>query len=1097
MRSCISLIGSLTLLGALLAACTSDEATAPNAALDAPSGLPPADAASDAPDQPGPDGVGASGDADTAAPPRWAIVPADGAAPPDWCDPAIPPDAACFAARRDASSDPVGLAREIGDKILATHPAAEGHWDWGDAVMMLGLSQLARITGDTRYRDYYRAWLDHHIDAGYTIWSSDTCAPAALAVALIADGFDEPRYHAVVDDALHYLAEEALRTPEGGLNHLGTEGALGISLWADSLFMFGNVLTGWGEASGDVAALDAYAEQFEIFTDLLQEDGGFYKHAAHAIFEQTDGVYWARANGWIAAAGADHLRVRRNRGEAIPEMEAALHRLLDAALATQDPDTGLWWTVPNRPGETYLETSASALFAYALARGYRTGWLDAAVLPAVRATLRGIESTLRLGSDGWLVATGISGPTNVGPFEYYASVELKDDALYGLGAILLALTEASGLPGMDPTAGLTEVPIEPSPGFSARRAALRDLCLQGTGATAGSLYGQVCRVAAGLSDLNDSEIDAAIAKLAAREDTADFRAAGLVRLLYLDDATGALGADRRAAIGDALLAFRYWLDEPGEDGMAFWTENHQILFHSAELLAGQRWPDTVFANSGATGAEHMAHALPRLHRWLDLRGRYGFSEWHSNVYYNEDIPALLNLWDFAEDPEIRTKAGMVLDILGLDLLHNSYRGLFATTHGRTYPSKYIGGLNDSTREFAGVTLGLGQATSGDNFSGSFLVTSTYVPPPLLEDLAEATRERHEHRQRDSFDVAHGPAVGVSYEGLDDTVIWAGLAALVAPDVILGASVVLEQYHLWSGFLFGDLPPDILGLLRGLAGTPGIVDLAKGLEPISLGMALEGVDTYVYRTPHYQLAGAQDFKPGMWGPQTLIWQATLDEKAFAIATYPGGIKAPSDIGVTVNDPWTGGWYPRATLYRNVGVIQYRQKPVQAGFESLVSGDFIHAWVPRSGFDEVRTEGHWVLGRKGSGYLALWSEVTPTWVDGTDGELRVDAKENVYVVELGSTEEHADFDHFVAAILAAEVSAGAQVRYLSPTVGQVEVRWTGPMTVAGTAVPLGPHRRWDDAFHTQRNSSRRTTITRGERTLDLDFARARRRLLAPAR
>lgn len=1055
-------------------------------------------------------GAGAAGDADVAGGDADAVAdvaadaePETDAALPalgpvlDQCTPGQAPDAACWAETRAPMSEAIALARRIADAALVRAAPESLEWDWGEAVLMLGIWELHRVTGIARYGDYVRAWMDHHIEVGYEMWSSDTAAPAALAVELLREG-EDPRYRQVVERALTYLRDEALRTEEGGINHLGTQDLLGVSLWADSLFMFGNVFTGWGEVSGQAAPLDDYAEQYGIFASLMQEGPGFFKHAVYSAFEQDDDVYWARANGWIVAAAYDHLRVRRDRGERLPEMEASAKRLVDAVLASQDEATGLWWTVLNRPGETYLETSAAALFAFGLARGYRYGYLGEDVLPAVRRAMAGVRERIVVGDEGQPVITGISGPTNVGTFDYYAGVKTGDDISYGVGATLLALVETAGLIEA-PADPRTEVPIAATAGFLARQAEYLQKCVEATGPGEGrSVYGQACRVATAQTSFDDDAIDEAITRLEGRLDTADFRAAGLVRLLYLDDATGALGAERRQRIDDALLAFKYWLDEPGKDGMAYWTENHQILFHSSELLMGQRHLDDVFTNDGKTGREHVAHAAARLHRWLDLRGRHGFSEWHSNVYFNEDMPGLLNLADFATDEAIAQKARMVLDVMALDLLNNSFKGLFATTHGRTYASKWLGGLSDSTAEAAWILLGQAPVRSYDNFSAALLATSTYVPPPLLEALAAEVAPRYEHRQRDSFDVADGPRISVSYGAvLDDVVVWAGMAALAAPRVINGAMAIMDTYDLWDGFLFGTFPPALLSLLESAIGTPELVELATQLGPIVQGMALEGANTYVYRTPDYQLAGAQDYKPGLWGAQTLIWRATLDADAMVLTIFPGGLALDSS-DVNINDPWNGGWNPRATLHENVGIIQYRREPMAALLQGLVEGDHTHAYFPRDAFDEVQQAGHWTFGRKGQGYVGLWSAVEPVWAEDNTYELIADGPENTWVVELGSAAESQDFASFVAGLTASTVESGPEgVRFVSPSQGEITVGWTGPMTVAGAAVDLGPYPRWDNAHQLTPRATDQTKVTLGPDTLELDFYTGTRRVMrAPA-
>jgi unsaturated rhamnogalacturonyl hydrolase len=409
----------------------------------------------------GSEGGGSAGH-DTAAPPADAAAQPDapmasdaagrdagddagGPAPPfDWCDGA-PPDAACYAARRDPASAGVALARAIADRYLALHPPAEQPWDWEAAVLMFSLTELFRVTGDARYLDYYRAWMDHHVAGRYVITTSDTCAPTATALILYEQLGDD-RYRAVAADGLRYLDEDALRTEHGGINHWGISDILGVSMWLDSLFMFGNLLTRWAEVEGDPARLDLMREQLHVFIDVLQSAGGFYVHSWGWIPETDSDVFWGRGNGWVTAACTDYLRVRRGRGEVDDVVAAALRRQVGAIVASQDAETGMWWTVLNRPGESYLETSAGALFAYGMARGWRYGQLDADVLPVVARAMDGVRGRITRDEQDRPVVSGVSVGTSAGTFEYYRNVRVKDDLPYGVGAVILSLVETSGLP---------------------------------------------------------------------------------------------------------------------------------------------------------------------------------------------------------------------------------------------------------------------------------------------------------------------------------------------------------------------------------------------------------------------------------------------------------------------------------------------------------------------------------------------------------------------------------------------------------------------------------------------------------------------------
>jgi unsaturated rhamnogalacturonyl hydrolase len=349
-----------------------------------------------------------------------------------------------FASEHDPASPDIKLAKEIALRHMAMHPPEKLAWDWGESTLMLGMIDLYRVTGDPALKTYYQTWLDHHIKFGYKIVTSDSCPPALTALALYQESCAQP-YRDVVDDVLDHLYHRSLRIPEGGINHLGSLELFPPSIWLDSLFMFGNVLTRWGESSGDRKALNEFSNQFGIFTSILQESSGFFKHAYGWGGSQDDNVYWARGNAWVTAVGYEYLRVRKARGEQDPVVEQALKKQVAAILAAQDPSTGLWWTVLNQPGTNYLETSASALFALGLARGYRYGFLDNSVVPTIQKAMVGVHSKITPDDQNRPVVRDISGPTTVGTAMYYAGIKVNDDISYGVGATILALIETSGL----------------------------------------------------------------------------------------------------------------------------------------------------------------------------------------------------------------------------------------------------------------------------------------------------------------------------------------------------------------------------------------------------------------------------------------------------------------------------------------------------------------------------------------------------------------------------------------------------------------------------------------------------------------------------
>jgi hypothetical protein len=637
------------------------------------------------------------------------------------------------------------------------------------------------------------------------------------------------------------------------------------------------------------------------------------------------------------------------------------------------------------------------------------------------------------------------------------------------------------------------VPITPSEGYQLRKVQYINDALLSDG-----LDAQVVRVAKG-EPVAEAPILAALAKADARKDCADFGLNAIIRMLCIDRSTNSLPIGLRNKMKTTVLNFRYWYDEPGETETITTTENHQILFNTAELLAGRLYPDETFTNSGMTGLQHVAHALRWVNSWLGFRGRFGLTEYHSNIYYNETMPALVNLVDFSDDVEISTKASMLLDLMAFDFANNYFKGSYATAHGRTEDGKEVGLGSDklpgreSTNETAWLMLGLGSHLDPSHFTAAFLATSGYVPPAILEEIAADAAPANEHRERMSLSLEDADTFGVGFSAEEDIIYWWTMTGMVAPYVVDGSIMLMDTYDLGADVSsdLGMSDDDFSTFIKvsALAHLTDPTGYSKMLADLTRGIMLESPNTYTYRTPDYQLSGVQDHQKGMSSMQELIWQASLDMYA-TVFTNSG----PTLRG----EEYVGGWKPRATLYKNVGIIQYDRNPELPLIElfMLAMGPEYYnlAYFPKWAFDEVITKGHWVFGRKGDGYVGLYSYFKPFWQE-NGIELRVPGKQNFYIVEMGSRSENGSFEAFTSALTNAEIDAtikckGFEVNYQSPSQGLVSVGWDGPMTVNGNPVDIGPYKRFDNKYCSQEFGNQKTVIDFAGQSLELDFDNATR-------
>ncbi len=572
------------------------------------------------------------------------------------------------------------------------------------------------------------------------------------------------------------------------------------------------------------------------------------------------------------------------------------------------------------------------------------------------------------------------------------------------------------------------------------------------------------------------------------EDTADFDLLYLTNLWmgYRDE----LDADLAQAVEDRLIAFKHWYTEPTPDGVVdqrwYWSENHRLIFHAIEYLAGQELPEATFTNDGRSGEEHRRHAADLIDRWMDEKARLGFVEWHSDVYYAKDVVALLTLAEWADDEEIATKASAVLDLVLFDLALHTLRGNNGVTHGRSY-------MKDKSNAFDQDVFGIVKllfdqtdadyTSSGDAGAVLLARSQRYRMPEVIRRVATSTEPMvdREHMGvpldpkapvEDDPDAPLG--VGFTEENVD---FWWDRGALTAWQVVPLTLATAERYGLWETDFFKPYAP----LVELTGGDPRAAqDLAHSLAPMVAAGVLSEVDTVTYRTGHVMLSSALDYRPGDFGEQYHAWQATLGEQAVVFTTHP---KEEPEVGTEWPDGdgyWTGtGSMPRSAQHGSAAIHIYRPSFEASDTPPLDAFGYLdrtHAYFPKEHFDEVFQEAGWTFGRKGDGYVGLWSHRTPSWREPGPGEFTNGLTEdfdlvaeggpdNVWIVEVGDAERDGSFEEFRRSLVDAEIDAPAddgEVRYVSPSQGEMRFSFDGPLLVEGEEIALHGELRYDNPW-----------------------------------
>lgn len=188
-----------------------------------------------------------------------------------------------------------------------------------------------------------------------------------------------------------------------------------------------------------------------------------------------------------------------------------------------------------------------------------------------------------------------------------------------------------------------------------------------------------------------SELDG----IAARKDCSDFHF--IVMMYIYQNFKNVLNEPLLKKMEKTMLEYRYWIDEPGDDVMWFFSENHALLFHSCQYLAGGFLKDKVFVNSGLTGLEQQKKARKLLEEWFEGFFAEFITEWNSSAYIPVDALGLGMLYELTQpDDPLHEKAKKALDMVFRCLCLYGHQGVLTASYGRTYEKELKGNFAAGT-----------------------------------------------------------------------------------------------------------------------------------------------------------------------------------------------------------------------------------------------------------------------------------------------------------------------------------------------------------------------------------------------------------------
>ncbi len=355
----------------------------------------------------------------------------------------------------------------MADSAITRYTASPAKWHYEHGLLLKSIEQMWLKTGVVKYWQFIQTIMDSWVEPDGRIrtfqveeYNLDQVNQGRLLFPLYRIT-GEQRYRRAINWVRSQLAGQP-RTRTNGFWH---KRIYPHQMWLDGLYMANPFYAEHAQVFDEPAGFDDVAHQICLIEQHARDPKtGLLYHAWDESKQQrwADPVtgcsphFWGRGVGWYAMALVDVLDYWPADHVCRPALIAILLRLAEAVTKVQDPSTGLWYQVLDQGARegNYLESSASCMFVYTIAKAVRKAYLPADYLAVAGRGYRGIvKHFITIDAQGQVnlertcSVAGLGGdPYRDGSYEYYVSEPTATNDLKGVGAFILAAAEIEGWP---------------------------------------------------------------------------------------------------------------------------------------------------------------------------------------------------------------------------------------------------------------------------------------------------------------------------------------------------------------------------------------------------------------------------------------------------------------------------------------------------------------------------------------------------------------------------------------------------------------------------------------------------------------------------
>lgn len=344
----------------------------------------------------------------------------------------------------------------------------EPGWNYIDGCMLTSLYTIYKLTGKRKYLNFIDDFLDYYVFEDGSIRGYEL---STYNVDNINEGralFDiyketgKKKYR----DAIELLYSQLKTQPRTKYGNFWHKQIYPDQVWLDGLYMAQVFYTRYETEFDDCKNYPDIVKQFSnVWKYMYDDEKRLYYHGWDVSKKsfwanpQTglSKSFWLRSIGWYTVGLVDAISYFDPKEYKLrAKLITIFRKTIEGLERYIDPDMHMLWQVVDqgRRAGNYIETSGSAMIAYAMMKGARLNFVDKRFAQVGKEVFDGICREYLTETDGKLNLGGICLMAGLGPedkphrngtYEYYISEPVVENDAKGTGPFIMAYTEVKQL----------------------------------------------------------------------------------------------------------------------------------------------------------------------------------------------------------------------------------------------------------------------------------------------------------------------------------------------------------------------------------------------------------------------------------------------------------------------------------------------------------------------------------------------------------------------------------------------------------------------------------------------------------------------------